>query len=68
MATKENGWEIISKRPLLVRREYSFGVGMANSSAFEIDDGKLLLVSPPAGIDNVYCDTAVSLTDAGATP
>ena len=54
MATKENGWEVISKRPLLVRREYSFGFGMANSTALEIDDGKLLLISPPVGIENAY--------------
>ena len=54
MATKENGWEVISEQPLLLRREYSFGIGLANSTAFEIDDGKLLLISPPIGIEGVY--------------
>jgi hypothetical protein len=54
MATKENGWEVISEQPLLLRREYSFGPGDANATAVEIDDGKLLLVSPPIGIEGAY--------------
>lgn len=54
MATTENGWEVLSKQPLLVRREYSFGFGLANATALEIADGKLLLISPPIGIENVY--------------
>lgn len=44
----------MSKQPLLLRREYDFGIGVANSTAYEIDDGKLLLVSPPTGIESVY--------------
>ena len=54
MVTKDNGWEVISEQPLLVRREYSFGPGDANATAVEIEDGKLLLVSPPIGIEGAY--------------
>jgi hypothetical protein len=54
MATNESVWEVISEQPLLLRLEYDFGLGLANSTAFEIDDGKLLLVSPPVGIEGAY--------------
>lgn len=54
MASKQNGWEVISERPLVVRREYSFGAGEANATAIEVEDGKLLLVSPPLGIEGAY--------------
>lgn len=54
MATNESMWEVISEQPLLLRHEYSFGLGEANSTAFEIDDRKLLLVSPPIGSEGIY--------------
>lgn len=54
MATTEDGWEVISKQPLLLRCEYNFGSGLANSTAIEVDEGKLLLISPPTGIENIY--------------
>jgi hypothetical protein len=54
MATKESLWEVISEQPLLLRLEYDFGFGLANSTAFEIDAGKLLLISPPVGIEGAY--------------
>ena len=54
MATNDSGWEVISQKPLVVRREYSFGPGGANATAVEVDDGKLVLVSPPIGIEGAY--------------
>lgn len=54
MATKESMWEVIAEQPRLLRLEYNFGIGLANSTAFEIADGKFLLISPPVGIEGVY--------------
>jgi hypothetical protein len=56
MTTKDTAWQVISEQPLLLRLEYSFGRGLANATALEIDTGKLLLISPPMGIDGAYED------------
>lgn len=46
-SSPENSWQTLSTTPLLLRREYSFGPGLANSTVLGLGDDRLLLISPP---------------------
>jgi len=50
MTGTKSGWTTLAQEPLVLQREYSFGQGSANTLAIGLPGGKLLLVSPPAGL------------------
>jgi hypothetical protein len=50
MSTAVTGWTTLAEQPLVMIREYSFGQGFANALAVQLPNGKLLLVSSPAGL------------------
>jgi len=50
MTTTVKGWETLAEKPLVLRREYSFGPGTANSLVIGLPNRKLLLVSAPVGL------------------
>ena len=47
METSTTSWQTLSTEPLVLRREYSFGPGMANATVLGLGDRRLLLISPP---------------------
>lgn len=51
MESNGTSWSVLTQDPIIVRREYSFGPGMANATAVAIGDGRLLLISPPTAVE-----------------
>ncbi len=50
MASESTSWAVIAEDPIVVRREYDFGGGMANATAVGFGDKRLLLISPPKDV------------------
>jgi hypothetical protein len=50
MTTKVLGWTTLAEEPLVLLREYTFGVGSANTLAVRLPNAKFLLISPPFGL------------------
>jgi hypothetical protein len=50
MSTNVQGWTTLAETPLVLVREYRFGPGTANALAVRMQNGQLLIVSPPCGV------------------
>lgn len=50
MKTTPNGWRIIEEQRPALTREYSFGPGMATTLVIGLGGGRLMVVSPAAGL------------------
>jgi hypothetical protein len=51
MTTNVPGWSTLAEQPLVLIREYAFGPGTANALAVGLPNGKLMIVSPPVGVE-----------------
>ncbi len=57
MEKTTNGWQIIDREAGVLSYTYSFGPGTANAFTARLADGRLLVVSPPYGVDEpVFAD------------
>lgn len=56
METTPNGWQIIDEDSGVLSYEYNFGAGKANAFAARIDDGSLMVISPPKGFTDAAAD------------
>jgi len=60
------GWTQLAAEPLVLMREYSFGPGTANAVAVRLDDGTLLVISPPAGLSTRELDDLARVGEVSA--
>jgi hypothetical protein len=51
MTTTVPGWSTLAENPLVLVREYAFGPGRANAMAVGLPNGKLMIISPPVGVE-----------------
>ena len=60
------GWTLLASEPLVLMREYSFGPGVANALLVRLQDGSLLLVSPPTDLSATELDAIAGLGEVSA--
>ena len=60
------GWTQLAAEPLVLMREYSFGPGTANAVAVRLDDGTLLVISPPTGLSARELDELASVGEVSS--